>query len=84
MPSTNEWTTAPKDGSVFHVQFPDGTRTKARWNVTAKQWEAPRRGKWASMRDVHGGREPTSWWPENEEPALPADDHPAGSKMGKC
>ncbi len=61
---TNDWSTASKDGSVINVRFPDGrTITKAKWNPKADRWEVPRRGKWASMRDVHGVREPDVWWP---------------------
>jgi len=59
---TDDWNTAPRDGTVINVRFPDGTTTEARWNAQAGQWEAPRRGKWANMRDVHGVREPTVWW----------------------
>ena len=59
----NDWSTAPRDGSLIYVRFPDGeTVTKARWNVGAGQWEAPRRGKWTNMRDAHGARAPVVWW----------------------
>jgi hypothetical protein len=61
---THDWLTAPQDGSVINVRFPDGkTVTEARWNTQAGQWETPRRGKWSRMREVHGVREPTVWWP---------------------
>ena len=64
MTQTSDWGTAPKDGSVINVQFPDGeTVTKTKWNVQTCQWEVPRRGKWSSMRDVHGIRDPVVWWP---------------------
>ena len=33
-------TTAPKDGTVITVQFPDGKANKARWNTTTREWEA--------------------------------------------
>jgi hypothetical protein len=59
---TNDWKDAPKDSSEITAQFPDGTQAKARWNAQTVQWEVPRRGKWASMRDVHGAREPVVWW----------------------
>lgn len=63
MNETNEWHSAPRDGTVINVKFPDGTIvTEATWNAQTGQWETPRRGKWASMRDVHGTREPTVWW----------------------
>jgi hypothetical protein len=58
MTETNDWNTAPKDGSEINVRFPDGTLAKAKWNAKTDQWDVPRRGKWASMRDVHGGRVP--------------------------
>jgi hypothetical protein len=63
MTETNDWNTAPKDGSEINVQFPDGTRAKAKWDAQTDQWDVPRRGKWASMRDVRGGRTPIVWWP---------------------
>jgi hypothetical protein len=63
MTETNDWNTAPKDGSEINVQFPDGTQAKAKWNAQTDQWEVPRRGKWASMQDVHGVRSPIVWWP---------------------
>jgi hypothetical protein len=59
----DEWSTAPQDGTVINVRFPDGkTVTEARWNTQARQWEVPHRGKWSNMRDIHGAREPTVWW----------------------
>ena len=64
MTRTDEWGTAPKDGSVINVKFPDGkTVTKARWNIQSGLWEVPRRGKWSIMREVHGARDPVVWWP---------------------
>jgi hypothetical protein len=63
MAQTSDWRTAPKDGSVIKVKFPDGkTVTEARWDAQTQQWQTPRRGKWAGMQDVHGRREPDVWW----------------------
>jgi hypothetical protein len=63
---TDDWRTAPKDGSTIKVRFPDGrTVTRARWNTEGKQWEVPHRGKWTRMRDVHGVNDPVVWWPES-------------------
>src|SRR5205823_6674435 len=38
-----DWATAPKDGSVINVQFPDGTQAQARWNTEGvARWEVLR------------------------------------------
>jgi hypothetical protein len=57
----DEWDTAPKDGSIINVQFPDRTWTKARWNKDTGHWEVPQRDKWVPMRVVRI-REPVAWW----------------------
>src|ERR1051325_5386449 len=49
---TNEWSTAPKDGSEINIQFPDGTKARARWN-------AENGGEWQAQRATVNGRE----WP---------------------
>jgi hypothetical protein len=64
MTETNDWNTAPKDGSEINVQFPDGTRAKAKWNAQTGQWEVLRNsGKWVSMQYEHGRTAPIVWWP---------------------
>jgi hypothetical protein len=62
LPHTDGWPTAPKDGSTIKVQFPDGTKTDARYCTENHEWQTPRRGKWATMKDVHGLRVPVVWW----------------------
>jgi hypothetical protein len=41
MSETNEWNTAPKDGSEINVQFAGGARARARWNAAKNggEWE---------------------------------------------
>jgi hypothetical protein len=64
MAETNEdWSAAPKDGSVLNVRFRDGTRARARWNaLNAGRWEVLRRsGEWVGMEyERHG--DPDVWW----------------------
>ena len=63
MPVDNAWATAPKDGSVINVMFPDGTRAKARWNASSGKWEVLRQnGRLKSMKFDHP-RDPVCWWP---------------------
>ena len=59
-----DWATAPKDGSVINVQFPDGTQAKARLSTeSAPQWEVLRgSGDWVSMDYEHGRQLPSRWW----------------------
>lgn len=65
MTTTRDWATAPKDGSIVNVQFPDGTKAKAKWNAVSSggQWEVLRSsGKWVQMRFDHGINDPIVWW----------------------
>ena len=64
MTETNDWITKPppKNGSEINVQFPDGTKAKAKWNAQASQWEVPYEGKWRNMRYAHGAHDPCVWW----------------------
>ena len=59
-----DWTTAPKDGSVINVQFPDGTQARAKWSTDgAPQWQILRgSGDWVSMEYDHGRQPPSRWW----------------------
>ena len=59
-----DWATAPKDGSVINVQFPDGTQAKARWTTEGvPQWEVLRGGsEWDSMENDQGRQQPSRWW----------------------
>jgi len=59
-----DWATAPKDGSVINVQFPDGIQAKARWSTDgAPLWEVLRgSGDWVSMEYDHGRQPPSRWW----------------------
>jgi hypothetical protein len=48
--SSENFLTAPKDGSVFNVQFSGGEATKARWNSQAAEFEVLREtGEWVKM-----------------------------------
>jgi hypothetical protein len=74
MSETNEWGTAlpPKEGSEINVQFPGGTKARAKWNVQTGQtgqWEVLRHsGEWVSMRYEHGIHDPDVWWPWPQAP----------------
>jgi hypothetical protein len=69
---TEEWSTAPKDGSVINVEFPDGATSKARWNANEGRWEAIRaNGTWVGMQYAHGLRDPIGWW-HDRPPAAPS------------
>ena len=59
MTETNEWSTAPKDGSEINIQFPDGTKARARWN-------AENGGEWQAQRATVNGRE----WPTFTAPVI--------------
>ena len=64
MAETNEdWSAAPKDGSVLNVRFRDGTRARARWNaLNGDRWEVLRRsGEWVGMEYERYG-DPDVWW----------------------
>jgi hypothetical protein len=62
MIETQGWRTAPKDGTVIRVQFPDGTEADARCAQRA-QWETRRQdGTWVAMQYEHGSSEPCVWW----------------------
>jgi hypothetical protein len=65
--TNNDWGAAPKNGSEINVQFPDGTKARAKWNAAAQtggQWEVLRHtGEWVSMRYDHGIHDPDVWWP---------------------
>ena len=63
MAETNEWSTAPKDGSEINIQFPDGTKARAKWDSESGQWKVPSGGKWLNMEYVHGNSDPVVWWP---------------------
>ena len=64
MTETNDWGTAPKDGSEINVQFSDGPKARARWNAQTGQWEVLRdSGKRVSIRYAHGIHDPDVWWP---------------------
>jgi hypothetical protein len=64
MSETREWSTAPKDGSEINVQFPDGTKARARWNEIDSEWQVRQRdGEWKRMAYLHGGSDPRVWWP---------------------
>jgi hypothetical protein len=62
--TNDDWGAAPKDGSEINVQFPDGSKTRAKWNAQTGQWEVLRHsGEWVSMRYEHGIDDPVVWWP---------------------
>ena len=64
MTETNDWNTAPADGSEINVLFPDGTKASARWNAQAGRWEVLRNSdEWVSMQYEHGRSKPISWYP---------------------
>ncbi|HEX3347045.1 MAG TPA: hypothetical protein VHS58_02955 [Acetobacteraceae bacterium] len=65
MIDTDIWSTAPKEGSVIKVQFPDGTENTAKWDTKARQWDARLDGEWVSMAYAHGTRTPVVWWRES-------------------
>ena len=63
MTDTNDWNTAPKDGSEINFQFPDGTQARAKWNAQTDQWgrHAEENGQVCAMfmvdaRQLSGGR----------------------------
>ncbi len=61
--TTDDWSTAPKDGSQINVEFRGGTRSEARWNAQTARWEVLRRsGKWVGMKFEHGTDHPFVWW----------------------
>ena len=64
MPELSEnFLTAPKDGSVFNVQFSGGEATKARWNSQAAEFEVLREtGEWVKMTYDRGKAKPRFWW----------------------
>ena len=66
MSETNEWNTAPKDGSEINVQFLGGTRARARWNAAKNggEWEVLwQSGEWVSLKYDRGRGDPDIWWP---------------------
>jgi len=63
---TNEWNTAPKDGSEINVQFAGGARARARWNAAKNggEWEVLwQSGEWVSLKYDRGRGDPDIWWP---------------------
>jgi hypothetical protein len=64
MTQTNDdWSTAPKDGSVINIEFRGGTRAKAKWNAQTARWEVLRHsGKWVNIKFEHGTDHPLVWW----------------------
>ena len=59
---SEDWNTAPKDGSVIYVKFSEGPPVKARWNVATRQWQVLRKnGWWKSMQFDRGVTAP-QWW----------------------
>jgi hypothetical protein len=66
MSETNEWNTAPKDGSEINVQFAGGQRARARWNAAKNggEWEVLwQSGEWVSLKYDRGRGDPDIWWP---------------------
>jgi hypothetical protein len=69
---TEEWSTAPKDGSVINVQFAAAVTSKVRWNATEGRWEVLRaNGTWVGMQYAHGLRDPVGWR-HDRPPAAPS------------
>jgi hypothetical protein len=58
------WTTAPADGSLIGIRFPDGTEALASFDSGGRAWDVLRRnGSWVRMAYDHGTQQPVEWWP---------------------
>ena len=67
--TTQDWQSAPKDGSVINAKFPDGTHAKVRWDAKDEngRWTVRRsNGRWLGMDYDHGQNEPIIWWPSTD------------------
>ena len=63
------WTTAPADGSLIGIRFPDGTEALASFDNAGRAWDVLRRnGAWVRMASDHGTAQPIEWWPADRVP----------------